>query len=250
VLTAGLCFVPFAVGQLIAAPRSANTVKKFGYRAVMTTGLLLVGLSLLGMLTLRMGTPLWLLLLIFFVFGLGMGNVIAPASTVMQNVLPLERAGAGSAVQNTVRQVGGALGVAIIGTVLATSYANRLEPMLSGSPLPGDAQNAASESVVATVTVLNKAVEQGMPTDMASALQSNAFDAFLGASHITMIISLVIVVIAALLVAFVLPVITAPQRGDAPPSGVNPASADDRVREEAAEYPEQLAGEISGDKPS
>ena len=112
--------MPFAVGQLIAAPRSASTVQRFGYRAVMTVGLCLVALSLIGMLTLRMGTPLWVLLLIFFVFGLGMGNVIAPASTVMQNVLPLARAGAGSAVQNTVRQVGGALGVAIIGTVLAT----------------------------------------------------------------------------------------------------------------------------------
>jgi len=215
----------------------------------MTTGLLLVALSLVGMLTLRMGTPLWLILGIFFVFGLGMGNVIAPASTVMQNVLPLARAGAGSAVQNTVRQLGGALGVAIIGTVLATSYANRLEPMLSGSPLSAPAQAAASESVVGTVAVLNGAVEAGLPVDTASSLQASAFDAFLGASHVTMIISLAIVVIAALLVAFLLPVITAPRRGDAPPSQVKHASADDLVREEAAEYPEQFAEEILGDKP-
>ncbi|MGI9137379.1 MAG: MFS transporter, partial [Candidatus Nanopelagicales bacterium] len=247
VLTAGLCFVPFAVGQLIAAPRSAHTVQRFGYRVVMTVGLSLVALSLVGMLTLRMGTPMWLLLLIFFVFGLGMGNVIAPASTVMQNVLPLARAGAGSAVQNTVRQVGGALGIAIIGTVLANSYANRLEPVLAGSPLPDSAQNAASESIVATVGVLNGAVDQGLPAETASTLQSGAFDAFLGASHVTMIISLVIVVTAALLVAFLLPVIHAPQRGDAPPTEVDKGSADDRVREEAAEYPEQLAGELPGD---
>ena len=247
VLTAGLCFVPFAVGQLIAAPRSAHTVQRFGYRAVMTVGLCLVALSLVGMLTLRMGTPLWLLLLIFFIFGLGMGNVIAPASTVMQNVLPLARAGAGSAVQNTVRQVGGALGVAIIGTVLANSYANRLDPVLSGSSLPVSAQELASESVVSTVGVLNGAVAAGMPPETAAGLQSGAFEAFLGASHVTMIISLVIVVAAALLVAFLLPVITAPQRGDQAPAEVRPDSADERVREEAAEYPEQLAAEVAGD---
>jgi EmrB/QacA subfamily drug resistance transporter len=247
VLTAGLCFVPFAVGQLIAAPRSAHTVQRFGYRAVMTTGLSLVALSLVGMLTLRMNTPLWLLLLIFFVFGLGMGNVIAPASTVMQNVLPLERAGAGSAVQNTVRQVGGALGVAIIGTVLANSYANRLDSVLSSSPLPAPAQELASESVVSTMGVLEGAVAAGMPSETAASLQSGAFDAFLGASHVTMIISLVIVVAAALLVAFLLPVINPPQRGDDMPSEVRPSSADDRVREEAAEYPEQFAGEVAGD---
>jgi EmrB/QacA subfamily drug resistance transporter len=250
VLTAGLCFVPFAVGQLIAAPRSAHTVQRFGYRAVMTTGLCLVAVSLVGMLTLRMDTPLWVLLGIFFLFGLGMGNVIAPASTVMQNVLPLERAGAGSAVQNTVRQVGGALGIAIIGTVLANSYASRLAPILSDSSLPTQAQEAASESVVATVDVLNSAVEQGMPTETASTLQSNAFEAFLGASHVTMIISLTIVVIAALLVAFLLPVIHAPQRGDLPPVDPDSGTTDDLVREEEAEYPEQLAEETRGDKPA
>ena len=249
VLTAGLCFVPFAVGQLIAAPRSAHTVQRFGYRAVMTTGLCLVALSLVGMLTLRMDTPLWVLLGIFFLFGLGMGNVIAPASTVMQNVLPLERAGAGSAVQNTVRQVGGALGIAIIGTVLANSYASRLAPILSGSPLPSQAQETASESVVATVGVLNSAVEQGMPTETASTLQSNAFEAFLGASHVTMVISLTIVVIGALLVAFLLPVIHAPQRGDLPPMDPRSGTTDDRIREEEVEYPEQLAEETRGDKP-
>jgi EmrB/QacA subfamily drug resistance transporter len=250
VLTAGLCFVPFAVGQLIAAPRSAHTVQRFGYRAVMTTGLCLVAVSLVGMLTLRMDTPLWVLLGIFFLFGLGMGNVIAPASTVMQNVLPLERAGAGSAVQNTVRQVGGALGIAIIGTVLANSYASRLSPILSDSSLPTQAQEAASESVVATVDVLYSAVEQGMPTETASTLQSNAFEAFLGASHVTMIISLTIVVIAALLVAFLLPVIHAPQRGDLPPVDPDSGTTDDLVREEEAEYPEQLAEETRGDKPA
>lgn len=247
VLTAGLCFVPFAVGQLIAAPRSAHTVQRFGYRVVMTVGLSLVALSLVGMLTLRMSTPLWLLLLIFFIFGLGMGNVIAPASTVMQNVLPLARAGAGSAVQNTVRQVGGALGIAIIGTVLANAYATRLQPVLAGSPLPESAQTAASESIVATVGVLGGAVDQGLPAETAASLQSGAFDAFLSASHVTMIISLVIVVTAALLVAFLLPVIHAPQRGDAPPVDVDEGSADDRVREEAADYPEQLAEELPGD---
>ena len=91
------------------------------------------------------------------------------------------------------------------------------------------------------------AVAAGMPPETAAGLQSGAFEAFLGASHVTMIISLVIVVTAALLVAFLLPVIHAPQRGDAPPVDVDEGSADDRVREEAADYPEQLAEELPGD---
>ena len=97
-LTAGLCFIPFAVGQLLSAPRSATTVARFGYRAVMTSGLVIVAFALTALVFVQIDTPLWLLLGGFFLFGLGIGLVIAPASTVMQNVLPLARAGAGSAV--------------------------------------------------------------------------------------------------------------------------------------------------------
>ncbi len=137
-LVAGLCFLPFAIGQLIAAPRSAAMVKRFGYRSVMGTGLVIVAISLVALAFLQIDTPLWMILVVFFLFGFGMGNVIAPGSTVLQNVLPLARAGAGSAVQNTVRQVAGALGVAIIGTVLATQYASNLSTALASSPVPVD----------------------------------------------------------------------------------------------------------------
>ena len=102
---------------------------------------------MLGLASLAIDMPLWLVLVIFFIFGFGMGNVIAPASTVMQNALPLARAGAGSAVQNTVRQVFGALGVAVIGTVLATQYASNVAPVLGQLPpgTPDDARELADE---------------------------------------------------------------------------------------------------------
>ncbi|MFM8897027.1 MAG: MFS transporter, partial [Actinomycetales bacterium] len=175
-LIAGLCFVPFALGQLLAAPRSASVVARLGYRPVMTGGLVLVALSLIGLLFLQLDTPVWILLVIFFIFGFGMGNVIAPASTVMQNVLPLARAGAGSAVQNTVRQVGGALGVAIIGTVLATRYAANLDQVL---PASFPARDVASESIVATAAVLDKADSMGVPSAVVDQVRSGAFEAFL-----------------------------------------------------------------------
>ena len=115
--------------------------------------------------SLHLDTPLWLILVVFFVFGFGMGNVIAPASTVMQNALPLARAGAGSAVQNTVRQVGGALGVAVIGTVLATQYAKNLKPALDSLPaqFPSAAKDAMSNSVIATVRCCRRPSARGCP---------------------------------------------------------------------------------------
>jgi len=223
-LTAGLFFVPFAIGQLLAAPRSSVMVERFGYRVVMTTGLVLVAISLGGMLALQLDTPAWFMLVIFFIFGFGMGNVIAPASTVMQNVLPIARVGAGSAMQNTVRQIGGALGVAIIGTVLATQYAKNIRGIFEqASSVPQDLQNTASQSIVAATTVFDEIqATTGLPM---ATIQQAAFESFLSAAHWANAISLSIVVIAALVVGFGLPKITpprstplAPAVGDGQPS--------------------------------
>ena len=247
ILTAGLCFVPFAVGQILAAPRSAGMVLKFGYRAVMTTGLVLVALSLIGLFFVGMTTPIWVVLIVFFVFGFGMGNVIAPASTVMQNVLPLARAGAGSAVQNTVRQVGGALGVAIIGTVLATQYASRVAISLQGLPdqVPDDARRAAENSIVATDALLSGLEQSGAPATILESVRQSAYDAFLSSAHVTYLVSITVVLIATALVAFALPLITPPRKGVAVPAD---SPIDERIREEEQDYPEQLAGEVADDR--
>ncbi len=248
VLAAGMCFLPFAVGQLISAPRSAAMVARFGYRKVMTTGLLIVGVTLVFLSRMQIDTPLWALLVLFFCYGFGMGNVIAPGSTVLQNVLPLARAGAGSAVQNTVRQVAGAFGVAIVGTVLATQYAANLTTALASSPVPVDPQiaSAAKESVVAANVLLDKAAAGGMPSAIVDQLRTGAFDSFLHAAQLTMTISCVVVFVAAAVVAFLLPHITPPERGAH--GGGAPASRDDQlVQEEVAHYAQDVAGELGID---
>lgn len=208
-LLAGLCFLPFAVGQLLSATRSSTMVGKFGYKPVMGTGLTIVGVSLLGMAFLTQTTPLWLILIMFLLFGLGMGSVIAPASTVMQNVLPLARAGSGSAVQNTVRQVFGALGVAIISTVLATQFASTMTTELDSlpTPIPDEARAAALESVGGAVQVLN-ALQ--LPPDVFGKALHDTFDAFLSASHVAAYISAAVIFIAALVVFTLLPKISPP----------------------------------------
>jgi len=205
-LNAGLAFVPFALGQIIAAPNSSKMVARFGNRNVMTFGLILVGLALTGMTQLRENTPIWAALLAFVFFGAGMGSVIAPASTVMQNALPMGRAGSGSAVQNTVRQVFGALGVATLGTILATTYASNLAPTLSSIPnIPDQAKEALRSTVSAVPNFLTKAQEQGLASDKAEAFRTQAFAAFTDASHKVATISATIVFLVALVVVTQLP---------------------------------------------
>ncbi len=243
-LTAGLCFVPFAAGQLLSAPRSATTVARFGYRPVMTAGLTIVSVALLALVFVQIDTPIWILLVVFFAFGLGMGSVIAPASTVMQNVLPLARAGAGSAVQNTVRQVGGALGVAIVGTVLATQYASNLTASWSTAAdgaIPAPLVDAASESIMAAQVVLGQAADT--PPGVVATLQELAFQDFLSAMHLSIAISVGVVVLAALIVGFGLPRITPPTaRAQAPESPV-----DELIEDEVAAYPQEYVEEVGTD---
>ena len=213
-LSAGLCFLPFAVGQLLSAPRSAKLVVHFGYKTVMGTGLFVVTFALLGLTQLELDTPIWLILLVFFFFGLGMGAVVAPASTVMQNVLPLARAGAGSAVQNTVRQVFGALGVAVISTILATQFASRIQPTLDNLPaaVPDEAKNAASESVGGAVAVFGKAGDAGLPPSIVDSSIAAVYESFLASSHITALVSAVMVLIAGVAMVWMLPKITPPTK--------------------------------------
>lgn len=209
-LQAGLCFIPFAAGQLLAAPRSASMVGRLGYRTVMTAGLSMVAGACLGVAALDTGTALWIILMVFFIFGFGMGNVMAPASTLIQNSLPLAQAGAGSAVQNTVRQVGGALGVAIIGTVLATTYAAGAAETFTD--FPEGARSLAQESIVASDSVLQSALEAGVPPEQVALLRDAAYQDFLAATQVTSLISAAFTALAALLVLFLLPTITPPEQ--------------------------------------
>ncbi|CAB4757748.1 unannotated protein [freshwater metagenome] len=224
---------------------------RFGYRKVITGGLILVALALIGLLFLQLDTPIWMLLVVFFIFGFGMGNVIAPASTLMQNVLPLARAGAGSAVQNTVRQVGGALGVAIVGTVLATQYAANVKGSLTQMPpeFPEAAKQAAEESVIATMGVLDQATADGLPAAVVNTVREAAYVDFLAATHLTSLISVIVVIVAALVVGFGLPHITPltkkTEKGDSP-MPVDPADA--LVQMEAKGYREQAQGEYPTSK--
>jgi len=142
-------------------------VDRFGYRRVMTAGLVFVTLALVGIARMQPDWPLWIVLVVFFFFGFGMGNVIAPASTVMQNVLPL------------------ALGVAVIGSVLATTYGNQIRDFLTGLglPLPQPMIDSAHNSIGAVQNgIVPRLQEMGL-ADAASRISAEANSAFVGAVH-------------------------------------------------------------------
>ncbi len=175
-LETGLLFLPFAGAQLIFAPRSALMVQRYGPKAVCAVGMTLVALTVGAFLFVTAATPLWVLLLVFFVQGIGMANVIPPATEAVLSTLPREKAGVGSAVNNTMRQVGGALGVAVLGSVLSVVYRSQISEHLTR--LPATLRDAASESIASTYAV---AARMGGQTG--AALIGPANDAFVQAMH-------------------------------------------------------------------
>ncbi len=174
-LQAGLLMTPFAAAQLIFAPQSAGMVRRFGPKAVCATGLALVTIGLAGFAFVGATTPLWVLIVLTFIQGAGMANVVPPSTESIMSSLPPQKAGVGSAVSNTVRQVGGALGVAILGSILSAVY--RIEIGDSISALPEPARSAAGESISGAYGVAAHAGPAGAP------LVDAANSAFVTAMH-------------------------------------------------------------------
>jgi EmrB/QacA subfamily drug resistance transporter len=176
-LEAGVRLLPLAAAQLMIAPRSADLVKRYGARAVCATGLALVSVSFLSFLALDVDTSIWVLEVAFFVQGFGMGMVMPPATESILSTLPRERAGVGSAVGNTARQVGGALGVAVLGSILSASYRGQMESALGFLPPP--ARHAAGESIAGTMAVVEQLGPRG------ASLAATAREAFVHGMHVT-----------------------------------------------------------------
>src|SRR5262249_59539724 len=106
---AGLLPLPFAAGQMLVSPRTATLTRRFGAKAVGVAGLLTVTVALAGYQLLGTATPIWVLGVIFFIQGAGMGGVMPSATEAVMSVVPRERAGSGSALPTTARPIGGPL---------------------------------------------------------------------------------------------------------------------------------------------
>jgi EmrB/QacA subfamily drug resistance transporter len=188
-LVAGLLTIPLAAGQLLLAPRSARLVTRFGRKAVCAAGMLAIAVSMLGYWRLGLTTPVWLLEVTFFVQGAGMGLIMPAATESVMSVIPRDRGGAGSAITNTSRQVAVALGVAVLGSILAQAYRGQLAPDLT--VLPPTARGPATSSIAATQQAAAHLGPAGHK------LLAAASQAFVHSMHITSLISAAIAVAGA-----------------------------------------------------
>lgn len=154
-LGAGFASLPMAVMMVVVSPRSATLVARFGPRRTVTTGLLVMAAGLGALSTLTAATPYPMVAVMIATIGLGSGLVMPPSTGQIMSALPVDKAGVGSAVNDTVREVGGATGVAILGSVMAVAYRNGLADVVAGAPAA--AREAAESSVAAALQLVQQA---------------------------------------------------------------------------------------------
>jgi len=231
-LKAGLLSLPFAAGQMLLAPRTATLVRRFGPKRVIASGLLLVTAALLGYQLLGVGTPILLLGVLFFIQGAGMGTVMPPATDAVMSVVPRERAGAGSALTNTARQVSAALGIAVLGSILAQVYRGQLSSHLTVLPAP--ARGAAAGSITATQAIAARLGVAGRE------LASFADTAYVHGMHVTTIASAVITLLGVVVVLIWMP--SRPAEGTVPELAAVAEPAGEPAARVLAGHPAEVEG--------
>jgi EmrB/QacA subfamily drug resistance transporter len=130
----GLIFVSLAAGAFVAAPVAARLANRYGPRRTVTLGMALEAIGILAV-TLLLGTSVTGLQLVLplFIYGVGVGLATAQLTSITLSDVPVERSGLASGANSTMRQVGSALGIAILGTILFVSLGNGVRTNLAAA---------------------------------------------------------------------------------------------------------------------
>jgi EmrB/QacA subfamily drug resistance transporter len=147
---AGVRVLPYAGAMIVFASVSAKLVEAFGTKRIATLGMALFSAGLAVAATVSVGGGYGRLALAFVLMGAGMGLAGAPATESIMGALPPERANIGSAVNDTTRELGGALGVAVVGSIMASLY---------GARVPGAGHDSLAAAVAAGPDVAAAAQE-------------------------------------------------------------------------------------------
>ncbi|MEA2828026.1 MAG: hypothetical protein QOG43_2465 [Actinomycetota bacterium] len=195
-LQAGVHTLPAPLTIMIMAPMSSKVVERIGTRWTISGGLAIVAGALTMASTLGTNTPYLLLAVCLVILATGMAMSMAPATTSIMSSLPLGKAGVGSAVNDTTRELGGALGVAVLGSLVASHYSSSIGAVPGFAGVPGD---LARRSLGAALQVAATAGDQGPQ------LAAAAKEAFVDAMSLAFLVGAAVALGAAVMVARFMP---------------------------------------------
>jgi predicted MFS family arabinose efflux permease len=197
---AGVRLLPVAVSIAVASVLGPRMVQRVGSTAVVAAGLAIFAGGLGWASTADTATPYWQIAGQMVLLGGGLGLTFAPATEAIMGSLPADKAGIGSAVNDTTRELGGTLGVAIVGSVFASVYSSRIDSASALAALPADLRSTMKHSTAAAYKVIGQ-----LPAVQAAGVRDAVNHAFLGGMQIGSLVCAAIAVAAAVVVAVLLP---------------------------------------------
>jgi EmrB/QacA subfamily drug resistance transporter len=219
---AAIHFAPWAITFLFLSPLSPRVAERFGLKRMVVIGIATQALGMALLSQIGADTPYLFLVGALLVMAIGGSAAMPPATDAVMGSVPRERAGMASAVSGTTRQMGSALGVAIMGSALAAGYAASLGDLPSQLGLTG-AQRSAAEGSLGGATSVAHAIGGSQGDHLASSAQ----DAFLHGMHLAVLLSAVLLFAVSMLALRYLP---------------RDERADDYTVEEMALTPDFLSG--------
>jgi hypothetical protein len=164
-------------------------VQKVGNKVVVAVGMVLVATSMLMLSRLGVHAGFWQVAPVTMVLGLGMSQVFAPATDSIMGSLPKEKAGVGSAMNDTTRQAGGAIGVAVLGSILASRFNHSVVSETLAHHLPA---TAAKHDVAGALAYAQSASGKAN----AAVIQTIAKSSFVDAFHFAVVLGIGIMILA------------------------------------------------------
>ena len=158
-LGAAVRLLPVSLVLMAVAPQTPKLVARYGANKVASTGLGLVAVALALTATFDAETTYWYLLVTIVLLAGGMAMTMAPMTTQLMTAVPRDRAGIGSAMNDTTRELGGALGVAVLGSLVTSQYASGVSG--AAALLPADAREVAEASIGGVRGLIDQGVIPG-----------------------------------------------------------------------------------------
>jgi Na+/melibiose symporter-like transporter len=197
-LNASARLLPLAMILLVISLTTPRLTARFGAHRIVSFGMLSLATGLLLLSGLTPHTPYWYIILCFVPFSSGMALSMSPMTASIMSAVPSRRAGMGSAMNDATRELGAALGVAVLGSIAASRYRASISPSLNGLA-PAD-QTAAKNSIAGALNVASSSSKAA-----SDALTTAAHQAFMSGIRLAVYIGASLAVLSAGIVRRYLP---------------------------------------------
>lgn len=200
-LQTAVATLPFAVVMAAVAPLATQLAKRFGYRSVVSTGLLFLSASMFVVTRVDAHCSYWFVVVpTMALMAAGIALIQGPATDALMSTVPESSTGAASAVNDTIREIGGTLGVAVMGSAISSVYPDELSDSLSGLQIPSSIAKAAEDSVMAAKSILPH-----LPAGIRQTVEQSVSTSFMSATHAACWIACALALAFALLCWITLP---------------------------------------------